>query len=172
MYEALARAALASEDPEGVIETARRMRERYPELSREEIARKLASRTALSCAVVGVFASAPAAFIAGLPAALDLTYQARSLDRLVLSVARVSGHPASALERLVAAGASVLVAGAIQAVRRQAIVTARRLPAKRAPILPVLAAALVGGAASYAGARLTGFLAERRFFRKRRWLSR
>jgi hypothetical protein len=54
-------------------------------------------------------------------------------------------------------------------VRRQAIGAARRLPAKRAPLLPVLAAALAGGAASYAGARLVGFLAERRFFRKRRW---
>jgi hypothetical protein len=171
MYEALAKAALAAEDPEKVIEAARRMRQRHPELSREEVARKLASATALSCAVVGAFASAPAALLPGLPAALDLSYQARSLDRLILSAARVSGRPATALERLAAAGASVLVAGAIQAVRRRAIETARRLPSKRAPILPVLAAALVGGAASYAGARLTGLLAERRFFRKRRWLS-
>ena len=169
MYEALAKAALAAEDPERVIETARRMRQRHPELSREEVARKLASRAALSCAVVGAFASAPAALVPGLPAALDLSYQARSLDRLILSAARVSGRPASALERLAAAGASVLVAGAMQAVRRQAIGASRRLPAKRAPFLPVLAAALAGGAASYAGARLVGFLAERRFFRKRRW---
>lgn len=167
MYETLAKAALAAEDLDRVIETARRMRERHPELSREEVARKLASRAALSCAVVGAFASAPAALIPGLPAALDLSYQARSFDRLVLSAARVSGRPASALERLAAAGASVLVAGAVQAVRRQAIQAARRLPARRVPLLPVLAAALAGGAASYAGARLVGFLAGRRFFRKR-----
>ena len=168
MYEALARAALAAEDPERVIETARRMRERHPGLSREEVARKLASRTALACAAVGVFASAPAALLPGLPAAPDLAYQARSLDRLVLSVARISGRPASALERLAAAGASVLVAGAVQAVRRRALGGARRLPARRAPLLPVLAAALAGGAASYAGARLLGFLAGRRFFESRR----
>jgi hypothetical protein len=169
MYEALAKAALAAEDPERVIETVRRMRERHPELSREEVARKLASRAALSCAVVGAFASAPAALVRGLPAALDLSYQALSFDRLVLSAARISGRPASALERLAAAGASVLVAGAVQAVRRQAIEGARRLPARRAPLLPILAAALAGGAASYAGARLVGFLAGRRFFRKRHW---
>jgi len=169
MYEALARAALATEDPERVIETARRMRERHPDLSREEVARKLTSRAALSCAVVGAFAAAPAALVSGLPAALDLSYQARALDRLVLSAARVSGRPASPLERLAAAGASVLVAGAVQAVRRQAIGAARRLPAKRAPLLPVLAAALAGGAASYAAARLMGLLAQRQFFRKRRW---
>ena len=168
MYEALAKAALAAEDSEKVIETARRMRQRHPELSREEVARKLASRTALSCAVVGAFASAPAALVPGIPAGLDLSYQARSLDRLILSAARVSGRPASALERLAAAAASVLVAGAMQAVRRQAIGAARRRPSKRAPLLPVLAAALAGGAASYAGARLAGFLAELRFFRKRR----
>jgi hypothetical protein len=167
MYETLAKAALAAEDPDRVIETARRMRERHPELSREEVARKLASRAALSCAVIGAFASAPAALVPGLPAALDLSYQARSFDRLVLSAARVSGRPANALERLAAAGASVLVAGAVQAVRRQAIQAARRLPARRAPLLPILAAALAGGAASYAGARLVGFLAGRRFFRKR-----
>ena len=172
MYEALAKAVLAAEDPERVIETARRMRERHPELSREEVARKLASRVALSCAIVGAFASAPAALVPGLPPALDLSYQARSLDRLILSAARVSGRPASAFERLAAAGASVLVAGAIVAVRRQAVEAARRLPARRAPLLPILAAALAGAASGYAGARAVGFLAVRRFFRKRRWLPR
>jgi hypothetical protein len=169
MYEALAKAALASEDTERVIETARRMRERYPELSRGEVARKLASRAALSCAAVGFFSSAPAALIPGFPAAPDVAYQARSLHRLVLAVARVSGRPAGPLERLAAAGASVLVAGAIQAARRQAIRAARRLPARRAPLLPALAAALAGGAASYAGARLVGFVAGRRFSQTRRW---
>jgi hypothetical protein len=168
MYEALAKAALAAEDTERAVETARRMRERYPKLSREEVARKAVSRAALSCAAVGFFGSAPAALVPGLPAAPDVTYQARSLHRLVLTVARISGRPAGALERLAAAGASVLVAGAIQAARREAIRAARRLPARRAPLLPVLAAALAGGAASYAGARLVGHLAGRRFFAGRR----
>ncbi|HEY3124274.1 MAG TPA: hypothetical protein VGK70_09450 [Thermoanaerobaculia bacterium] len=168
MYEALARAALAAEDPERVIEAARRMRARHPNLSREQVARKLASRAALSCAAVGVFASGPAALVPGLPVALDLSYQAQSFHRLILSVARVSGRPASPLERLAAAGASVLLASATQAARRQAIQAARRLRARRAPILPLLAAGLAGGAASYAAARLAGLLAERRFFEKRR----
>jgi len=168
MYEALAKAALAAEDPERVIETARRMRERHPKLSREEVARRLASRAALSCAAVGFFASVPAALVPGFPAAPDVTHQARCLHRLALAVARVSGRPASALERLAAAGASVLVAGAVQAARRQAVRASRRLPVKRAPLLPVLAAAAAGAAASYAGARLAGFLAGRRFFGRRR----
>jgi hypothetical protein len=171
MYEALARAALATEDPERVIETARRMQERHPDLSRQEVARKLASRAAFSCAAVGVFASGPAAFVPGLPAALDLSFQAQALHRLILTVARVSGRPASPLERLAAAGASALLAGAVLAARRTATSAARRLPAKRAPALPLAAAALAGGAATYAAVRLAGFLAERRFFDKRhRWL--
>ncbi len=168
MYEALARAALATEDPERVIETARRMRERHPDLSRQEVARKLASRAALSCAAVGVFASGPAALVPGLPVALDLSLQARSLHRLILSVARVSGRPVTPLERLAAAGASALLAGAMLAARRKAIGAARRLPVRRAPALPLAAAALAGGAASYAAARLAGLLAERAFFGKRR----
>ncbi len=169
MYEALAKAALAAEDTERVMEAARRVKERHPKLSRAELAEKLSSRTALSCAAVGFFASAPAALVPGFPAAPDVTYQARSLHRLVLSVARVSGRPASPVERLVSAGASVLVAGAIQAARRGAIRASRRMPAKRAPLLPAVAAALAGAAASYAGARLLGFLAGCRFFEGRRW---
>ena len=148
------------------------MRERHPDLSRKQVAGKLASRAALSCAAIGVFASAPAALLAGLPAALDLSYQAQSFHRLILSVARVSGRPASSLERLAAAGGSVLLAGAALAARRKAIEVARSLPAKRAPILSVLAAALAGGAASFAAARLAGLLAERWFFEERRPWSR
>ncbi len=168
MYETLAKAALAEQDPVRVVRAARRMRERHPSLSREELARKLVSRAALSCLAVGAFASGPAALVPGLPLALDLSYQAQSLHRLILSVARVSGRHANAPERLAAAGASVLLASASLAARRRAIEAAWRLPAKRAPGLPVLVAALAGGAASFAAASLAGFLAESRFFQGRR----
>src|SRR5215510_2670586 len=54
MYESLTAAALSPEDPEQVVETVGRVRRDHPRLSREELALKLTSRAALTCAVVGV----------------------------------------------------------------------------------------------------------------------
>ena len=156
MYEALAGAALSPEDPERVVEAVGRLRRRNPELSREELARKLTARTALICAAVGAVAG-------------PVSFQALALDRLLLSIARASGRPASALERAAAAAASLLAAGAAEGARRQAQRAARRLPERRSPLVPVLAAALAGGALSYGAARLLGLAARRYVFGRKRW---
>jgi hypothetical protein len=162
MYEALAAAALGGNDPDRVVEDVRRTRERYPDLSREEIADKLTARAALSCAAVGAVASA----------SLDLSYQTLLLHRLVLSIARVSGEPATALERVAAVAGSLLVAAAGEGARRVAARAARRLPSDRSPLLPALGSALAAGAVHYGAARLVGYVARRFFFEgraRRRW---
>ena len=162
MYEALAAAALGGNDPDRVVENVRRARERYPDLSREELADKLTARAAFSCAAVGAVASGT----------LDLSYQALSLHRLVLSIARVSGEPASALERVAAVAGSLLVAAAGEGARRVAARAARRLPSDRSPLLPALGSALAAGAVHYGAARLIGYAARRFFFEgrsRRRW---
>ena len=100
MYEVLAAAALDANDPDRVVEAVLRARERHPDLSDEELADKLTARAALACAAVGAVA----------PASVDLTYQALSLHRLILSIARVSGKPATPLERASAVAGSLLVA--------------------------------------------------------------
>src|ERR1700693_2487090 len=102
MYEALAAAALGGNDPDRVVEAVLRARERYPDLSREGLAAKLPARPALACAAVGAVASA----------SIDLSYQTLSLHRLVLSIARVSGRPVTALERVAGVAGSLLVRGA------------------------------------------------------------
>jgi hypothetical protein len=156
MYEALAVAALGPEDPERVVETVSRLRRRHPELSREELARKLTARTAWTCAAVGAVAG-------------PLPIQALALDRLLLSIARLSGRPASGLERAAAAAASLLAAGAAEGIRRQARRAAERLPEQPSPLAPALAAALAGGALGYAAAQLLGLAARRLVFERKRW---
>ncbi len=156
MYETLATAAMGPEDPEHVVETVGRLRRRHPDLSREELARKLVGRTALTCAAVGAVAG-PVAF------------QALVIDRLLLSIARVSGRPASSLERAAAAAASLLAAGAAEGIRRQARRAAHRLPERPSPLVPALAGAAAGAVLSYAAARLLGEAARRIVFGGRRW---
>ena len=157
MYEVLAAAALGANDPDRVVEAVQRARERYPELSREEIADKLTGRAALTCAAVGVVA----------PASVDLTYQTLSLHWLVLSIARVSGHPATPLERAAAVAGSLLVAAASEGARRVAVRATRRLPAERWPLLPAVGGALAAAAVQYGAARLLGYAARRFFFEGR-----
>jgi len=162
MYEALAAAALGGNDPDRVVAAVLRARERYPDLSREELADKLTARAALACAAVGAVASA----------SIDLSYQTLSLHRLVLSIARVSGRPVTALERVAAVAGSLLVAAAGEGARRVAARAARRLPADRSPLLPALGSAAAAGAVHYGAARLIGYAARRFFFEgrgRRRW---
>jgi hypothetical protein len=151
MYEALAAAALSPEDPEHVVETVSRVRRNHPRLSREDLARKLTSRAAMTCAAVGA-------------AGGNTAFQALALDRLILSIARVSGRPASPLERAAAAAASVLGAGLTEGARRQALRATRRLPARRSPLLPAIAGVLAGGALAYGAAQLLGLAARRYVF--------
>jgi len=162
MYEALAAAALGGSDPDRVVEAVQRARERYPELSREELADKLTARASLACAAVGAVASG----------GVDLSYQTLSLHRLVLSIGRVSGRPVTALERAAAMAGSLLVAAAGEGARRVAVRAARRLPADRSPLLPALLSAAAAGAVHYGAARLIGYAARRFFFEgrgRRRW---
>lgn len=151
MYEALTAAALSPEDPEHVVETVGRLRRNHPGLSREDLACKLTSRAALTCAAVGAAGGYTA-------------FQALALDRLLLSVARASGRPASSLERAAAAAASVLGAGLMEGARRQVVRATRRLPARRSPLLPAIAGVLAGGALAYGAAQLVGLAARRYVF--------
>ena len=155
MYEALAGAALSAEDPETVVETVARLRRLHPKLSREDLARRLTARTALTCAAVGAVAG-------------PVPFQALALDRLFLSIARVSGRPASPLERVAGAVASLLVAGGAEGVRRQALRATRRLPERRSALVPALAGALAGAAIGGAAAALLGLAARRYVFEGRR----
>ena len=147
MYEALAGAALGPEDPEHVVQAVGRMRRLHPGASREDLARKLTARTALTCAAVGAAAGA-------------VPFQALALDRLLLAIARVSGRPASPLERAGAAVASLLAAGAAEGVRRQAL----RLPQRSSTLLPPLAGALLGGVVGASTAVMLGLAARRYVF--------
>ena len=151
MYEALAGAALGPEDPEHVVQAVGRMRRLHPGASREDLARKLTARTALTCAAVGAAAGA-------------VPFQALALDRLLLAIARVSGRPASPLERAGAAVASLLAAGAAEGVRRQALRAARRLPQRSSTLLPPLAGALLGGVVGASTAVMLGLAARRYVF--------
>jgi len=157
MYETLAVAALDANDPDRVVEAVLRARERYPDLSPEEIADKLTARAALVCAAVGAVA----------PSAVDLSYQALSLHRMVLSIARLSGKPAAPLERAGAVAGSLLVAAASEGARRVAARATRRLPADRWPLLPALVGALAAAAVHYGAASLVGYAARRFFFEGR-----
>ena len=143
MYEALTVAALSPEDPEHVVETVSRVRRRHPRLSREDLASRLTARAALTCGTVGA-------------AGGHVAFQALLLDRLLLSIARVSGRPASPVERAGAAAASVLGAGILEGVRRQALRATRRLPADRSPLLPALAGVVAGGVLAWGAAHLAG----------------
>src|ERR1017187_4808041 len=70
MYADLARTVLLGADEE-----IRRIIEKHPHADRYELADRLVARAALRCAAVGAVASAPAGFLAALPAAADLAYQ-------------------------------------------------------------------------------------------------
>jgi hypothetical protein len=103
---------------------------------------------------------------------VDLTYQTLSLHRLVLSIARLSGNPASPLERAAAVAGSLLVAAAGEGAKRVAVRAARRLPEDRWPLLPTVAGALATAAVHYGAARLLGYAARLFFFEgrgRRRW---
>jgi hypothetical protein len=157
MYETLAAAALGANDPDRVVEAVLRARERYPDLSAEELAEKLTARAALSSAAVGAIA----------PSSVDVTYQTLSFHRLVLTIARLSGKPATPLERAAAVAGSLVFAAASEGARRVAARAARRLPADKWPLLPAAGAALAAAAVHYGAARLLGFAARRFFFEGR-----
>lgn len=156
MYAALARSVLSDADPDRVVQEVRKVRERHPDLSSDELARKLTQRTAIRCAAVAALASAPVGWLCASPLAADLSYQVSSLNRLALSIAHAHRRPAAGPEHALAAAGSLLVAGAAHWLRRGALNLARRSLSRRAPRLLPVVGALVGGALSYAAARTFG----------------
>ncbi len=156
MYAALARTVLSDADPDGVVQEVRKIRERHPNLSGDELARKLTQRTAIRCAAVAALASAPVGWLCALPLAADLSYQVSSFHRLALSIARAHRRPTTSLERAVAAAGSLAVAGSAELLRRGALNVGRRSLSRRRPHLLPLVSALVGGAFSYVAARTFG----------------
>ena len=155
MYESLAAAAFSPEDPEHVVEAVGRLKRRNPDLSRDELACKLAGKTALLCGAIGALGE-------------YVAFQALAIDRMLLSIARVSGRPASPVERAGAAAASVLAAGMAEGLRRGAMRTARLLPARRSPLISPVVSVLAAGAVTYGAAQLLGLAARRYFFSRQR----
>ena len=151
MYEALAAAAFSPEDPEHVVEAVGRVQRRNPDLSRDGLACKLAGRTALLCGAIGALGE-------------HVAFQALALDRMLLSIARVSGRPATPVERAGAAAASVIAAGMAEGIRRAALRTGRLFPARQSSLVPPVASVLAAGAVTWGVAQLLGLAARRYFF--------
>ena len=160
--------ALSDEDPDKAAGDVRRARKSNPDCSDDEIAGKLVARAALRGTLVGAAASAPPSLLGGFAAAADYTYQARSLNRLVLAVAKAYGRPVTPLERFAAAAAGLAFAGATEWARRESVRAARRAFSRRPPVFSAIAAAAASGAASYAAVRLVGLLAREAFGDRRR----
>ncbi len=160
MYAALARSVLSDDGSGRAVEDVRKISERHPNLSADELARKLIRRAALRCTAVAAITSAPVGWLCTVPLAADLSYQVSSLNRLALSVAHAHRRRAAGPERALAAAGSLLVAGAAHWLRRGALNLARRSLSRRAPRLLPVVAALVGGALSYAAARTIGGAAQ------------
>ncbi len=152
-YRDLALSVLAPEDPVAS-RAVDRARARHPELSEQALVGRLAGQAAWRAAAVGGAACAAMEVLGRTVAAADLSYQSASLYRLAASIARARGRETTVGQRAVAAGASFVFAGAAELARRGASASSRRLLGRRTPGLAVLAAALAGGAAQYAAARV------------------
>ena len=101
MYTALARVVLDETDRERVAEEVRRLRERHPKASRDELAGRLIRKAALRCAAASGILTGPAAFFGAMPFGADLAYQAVALNRLDKHRRRPHPELALAVERLV-----------------------------------------------------------------------
>ncbi len=169
MYGTLAQAVLTSDDDAEAARIARRLRERYPGLSRDALAEKLIRQTAWRCAAVGALTGAPAAWLNAAPLAADLPFHVLALARLALRIAAIYRRSPDLAERglgaagglALSAGAGVVRAGAVK-LARQAL--GRRRSTGAAPIL----GALVGGGLAY-GAVMAFGRAARDHYRGRGW---
>lgn len=168
MYTTLARAVLDEANRDRVAAEVKRLKARYPRASRDELAGRLIRRAALQCAAASALMTGPAAFFGAMPFGADLAYQTAALNRLVLALAALYGHPPSASDR--AAGvAAGLAAGLGSQLLRQAVVRLLRRALPRRPGTRTAAGALVGAALGYGAAHAIGHFA-RDVFRGRRRL--
>jgi len=152
MYETLAQTILLEEDAR-VTREVERVRSRHPRSSDAEVARRLTTRAAWRCVAVGAIASAGEPVFGRLASTADLSFQALSLIRLAQGIALARRRPTTLVERGVAAAAAFLLAGGQAALRRGAGRAAQSALRKRPEFVPIVAA-LAGGAAAYASARL------------------
>jgi hypothetical protein len=169
MYETLAQTILLEEDAR-VTREVERIRSRYPRSSDAEVVRRLTTRAAWRCAAVGAIASAGEPVFGRLATTADLSFQALSLIRLAQGIALARRRPTTLVERGAAAAAALLLAGGEAVLRRGAGRAARSALRARPELAPILAA-LAGGAAAYASARLVRRALEEYLARnpRRRW---
>jgi hypothetical protein len=167
MIPALARAVLDEGDRDRVSEQVRQLRERHPDASRDELAARLIRRTALRCAVAGGLLTGGAAYFGSMPFGTDLAYQAVALNRLVLALAALYGHPAETRDRASGIGASV-GAGLASELLRQGVVRILRGALGRRPGARSIAGALAGGALGYGAGLAIGRFAQDVFRARRR----
>ncbi len=160
MYSDLASMVLLGGDEGRLDAEIRALIEKHPDADRYEIADRLIARAAMRCGAVGAIASVPAGFLAVLPAAADLSYQVRSLQRLALGVARARRYETTPLERAAVAVGALALAGAGRVFREQFLRAARASFRRRAPRLLPFAGALAGAASgaltAWAAGRLAG----------------
>lgn len=175
---ALPRRFLTDFNRERLIADVRRFQEEHGALPLDRQARRLVSRAARRCAVVGALASVPAGRLARAAAAPELSFLIARQCRLVFSLSILYGREPSASERLVEAGVCVAAGLATQLARetlveglkrgltsRYASRALRRVAAdglERAAkrVLP-LAGLLAGGAVCYWAVRTVGSVAIR-----------
>jgi hypothetical protein len=162
MYAALVRTVLTDADHDKIVEQVRKLRERYPDSSKQELVERLIRQTALRSALVGAVTSAPPGLFSVIPFATDVSYQAMALNRLMLAIAQVYRHPTSPLERAGAVAASVVLEGGTEFLRRGIVRgVARSLRRQRVVRLVPLFGALLGGVATYVTVRAVGREANR-----------
>src|SRR5450755_361953 len=168
MYADLARTVLLGADEERLDEEIRRIIEKHPHADRYELADRLVARAALRCAAVGAVASAPAGFLAALPAAADLAYQVKALHHLALAIARVRRHETTPLERAAVAVGALALAGAGRVFREGFLKGSRAALRRRAPRLLPFAGALSGAASGALSVWIAGRIARDAFGGRRR----
>jgi len=166
MYAALARAVLDDTNRHRAGREVRRLRERYPRASRDELAARVIRRAALQCAAAGGLLAGPAVFFGAMPFGAGLAYQAVALNRLVLALAEIYGGGGDARSRAggIAAGFS---AGLGSELVRQALVRLLRSTFPRRPGVRTGIGVIAGGAAGYAAAVAVGRLAQGAFGNRR-----
>jgi hypothetical protein len=162
VYAALARAVLDETQRERAGLEVRRLRERYPRASRDELTARLIRRASLQCAAAGGLLAGPAAFFGAMPFGADLAYQAVTLNRMALAIAALHGAEKGSRARALGIVGG-LAAGLGSEVARQAIVRSLRRALPRRPGVRTVAGALVGGAVGFAAALAVGRLAREAF---------
>ncbi len=155
MYTALARAILDGSDRERVAAEVRRLRERHPRASRDDLARRLIRRTALKCAAASGLLTGPAAFFGGMPFGADLAFQTVALNRLVLALGTLYAHAPTPRDRVSGVGAG-LGAGLGSEILRQGLVRVLQRAAPRRPGARAIAGAFAGGLVGYGCAMAVG----------------